>query len=126
MKQSFNQIEKLKSKKQIETLFSDGSSISQYPIRLIYKKIECNDPSSIRTAVSVSKRNFKKAVHRNRIKRLLREGYRKNKYIVIDNTTHHFTFMFLYTGKEMPGCDLVETKIKIILEKFKRQVLEPS
>lgn len=125
MRQGFNHIEKLKSKKEIESLFSDGSSISQFPIRLIYKKTKFNDPILIKAAVSVSKRNFKKAVHRNRIKRLLREGYRKNKYIVIDNTTHHFTFMFLYTGKEMPAYDLVETKIKALLEKFKRQVLEP-
>ena len=87
MKQNFSQIEKLKSKKEIESLFAEGSSISQFPIRLIYKKTQFDDPVLVKAAVSVSKRNFKNAVHRNRIKRLLREGYRKNKYIVIDNNT---------------------------------------
>lgn len=124
MRQTFGSIEKLKSKKEIEPLFKGGKSIAQYPIRLIYRKTHFEDPVIIKTAVSVSKKNFKKAVARNRIKRLLREGYRKNKYIVINNTTHQFAFMFLYTGKEMPEYTLVESKIKALLEKFKKQELE--
>ena len=124
MRQTFGRIEKLKSKKEIEPLFKEGKSIAQYPIRLIYRKTHFEDLVTIKTAVSVSKKNFKKAVARNRIKRLLREGYRKNKYIVTNNTTHQFAFMFLYTGKEMPEYTLVESKIKALLEKFKKQELE--
>jgi len=88
MKPTFGTREKLKSKAQIELLFAEGKSISKYPIRLIYKKTTIEKEVPIKAAVSVSKRNFKKAVDRNHIKRLLRESYRKNKYLVLNNTTH--------------------------------------
>ena len=65
-------------------------------MRLIYIKTITNSSLPNYAGVSVSKRNFKKAVDRNRIKRLLREGYRKNKYLVRHNTSHQFTFMLLF------------------------------
>ncbi|WP_025742230.1 ribonuclease P protein component [Aquimarina pacifica] len=120
MKSTFNKKERLKSKKEIDFLFAEGASISRYPIRLIYKKSVFKENITLRTGVSVPKRNFKKAVDRNAIKRLLREGYRKNKYLV-PNTTHQFTFMFLYSGKEMPKYAQVESKIKEVLQKFVAQ-----
>ncbi len=123
MKATFNKKEKVKSKKEIDFLFSEGKSISKYPIRLVYKKSTFEDTIKIKAAVSVSKRNFKKAVDRNFIKRLMREGYRKNKYLV-PNTTHQFTFMFLYSGKKMPEYAQVEPKIKEILQKFVEQEIE--
>ncbi len=122
MKATFNKKERLKSKKQIDLLFTEGKSIAKYPIRLVYRKTTSEDDIKIKTAVSVSKRHFKNAVDRNHIKRLLRESYRKNKYIV-PYTTHQFTFMFLYSGKEMPEYSLVESKIKGILQKFVDQEL---
>ncbi|WP_074409890.1 MULTISPECIES: ribonuclease P protein component [Aquimarina] len=123
MKATFNKKERLKSKKEIELLFSEGKSISKYPIRLVYRKSNFEESIKIRAGVSVSKRNFKKAVDRNCIKRLMRESYRKNKYIV-PNTTHQFTFMFLFSGKEMPEYSLIESKIKGILQKFVEQEIK--
>ncbi len=117
MKATFNKKERLKSKKEIDLLFSEGSSISRYPIRLVYKKTTFTENSTLRAGVSVPKRNFKKAVERNAIKRLLREGYRKNKYLV-PHTTDQFTFMFLYAGKEMPEYSLIESKVKEVLQHF--------
>ncbi|WP_299435821.1 ribonuclease P protein component [uncultured Aquimarina sp.] len=126
MKATFGKNERLKSKKEIEFLFSEGKSISKYPVRLIYRKTTLQKGEGIQTAVSVSKRNFKKAVDRNRIKRLLRESYRKNKYLVGNNTTHQFTFMFLYTGKEMPDYIIIESKIKEIIQKFIAKEIKTS
>lgn len=126
MDAKFTTKEKVKSKKEIELLFSEGNSISKYPIRLIYRKTIQEKEVNIRAAISVSKRNFKKAVDRNRIKRLLRESYRKNKYIVHNNTTHQFAFMFLYTGKKMPKYIVIESKIKEILKKFIAQEIEKT
>lgn len=125
MKATFGKTERLKSKKEIDILFSDGKSISKYPIRLVYKKIDFKEKTTIRAGVSVSKRHFKKAVDRNFIKRLMRESYRKNKYIV-PNTTHQFAFMFLYSGKEIPEYSLIESKIREILQKFVTQEIEPK
>ncbi|WP_298546934.1 ribonuclease P protein component [uncultured Aquimarina sp.] len=124
MKATFGTNEKLKSKKEIELLFSEGKSIAKYPVRLIYRKTTLEKEAKIQAGVSVSKRNFKKAVDRNRIKRLLRESYRKNKYLVSNNTTHQFAFMFLYTGKEMPDYILIESKIKEIIQKFIAKEIE--
>jgi len=123
MNATFNKKERLKSKKEIELLFSEGKSISKYPVRLVYRKSNFGERIIIRAGVSVSKRNFKKAVDRNCIKRLMRESYRKNKYIV-PNTTHQFTFMFLFSGKEMPEYSLIESKIKGILQKFVEQEIK--
>ncbi|WP_101450811.1 ribonuclease P protein component [Aquimarina sp. MAR_2010_214] len=123
MKATFNKKEKLKSKKEIELLFSEGKSISKYPVRLVYRRSNFEENIKIKAGVSASKRNFKKAVDRNCIKRLMRESYRKNKYIV-PNTTHQFTFMFLFLGKEMPEYSLIESKIKGILQKFVEQEIK--
>ncbi len=125
MKATFCKNERLKSKKEIEVLFSEGKTISSYPVRLVYRKTNFEDDIAIKTAVSVSKRHFKKAVSRNRIKRLLRESYRKNKYLV-PNTTHQFTFMFLYSGKEMPEYGLLASKVKGILLKFVEKEITPK
>ncbi len=117
MKATLGKNERLKSKTEIELLFSEGKSIAKYPVRLVYRKTSFNDEVPVKVSVSVSKRHFKSAVDRNRIKRLMRECYRKNKYIV-PNTTHQFTFMFLYSGKEMTEYRIIESKIKGILQKF--------
>ncbi len=117
MEARFGKKEKLKSKKEIDLLFTAGTPITQYPIRLIYHTKTI--PSHCTTvAVSVGKRNFKKAVQRNHIKRLLRESYRKNKYIVQSDTTPNFNFMFLYIGKEIPDQSLITAKMKKLLQKF--------
>ena len=72
----------------------------------------------IQAGVTVSKRNFKRAVQRNRIKRLLRESYRLNKHLVFNNIEGKFAFLFLYIGKEMPEYEQVEASIKAVLHKF--------
>lgn len=73
--------EKLKSQKHIDLLFTKGKSVSKYPLRLVYAEIE-TDEKSIEFGVSVSKKNFKKAVDRNYFKRVLRECYRANQGII--------------------------------------------
>jgi len=76
-------------------------------------------PYKIQTGVSVSKRNFKKAVQRNRIKRLMREAYRKNKDLVYgsENTKKHI-FMFIYQGNKELEYRVIEEKMKELLSAF--------
>ena len=114
MKLTYNKHEKLKSQKTIEQLFLEGKSVSAYPLRLVYLK--CGD--SRKVGVSVSKRNFKKAVDRIRIKRLLREAYRLNKTMLINNDVNNYALMILYISKDMPDFELVNTKMKKALTKF--------
>ncbi len=125
MSERLEKIEKLKSKKLIDSLFISGKSVSKYPIRLIYKEITNNDlESQLQITVSVSKRNFKKAVDRNYLKRLLREVYRKNKYLVSDHTNRQFIFMFLYVGKDIFEYSELDVKMKKLLKKFIEQEIE--
>jgi ribonuclease P protein component len=119
MQQTFNREERLKKKKLITRLFNDGKSLSVFPIKLVYLETEHKGPYKVQAGVSVSKRNFKKAVDRNHIKRLLREVYRKNKYLIYqsEHTKKHI-FMFIYLGKKEMKYDLLEEKMITLLHKF--------
>ncbi len=88
--------QKLKSKTTIDSLFSEGKSVSKYPLRLVY--VENTEPNAevIKMGVSVSKKYFKKAVDRNYFKRLLRETYRLNKAILLENNEKKYAFMFFF------------------------------
>lgn len=122
MKFTLNKKEKLKSQKLIESLFNEGQSVMAYPLRLVYKNAHFDDGILIKTGMSVSKRQFKKAVDRNRIKRLLRESYRLNKLQYFNNISTPYAFMILYIGKEKPTFLEVETKMNLLFEKFLSKV----
>ena len=114
--------EKLKSQKLIEQLFSEGKSVSAYPLRMVYLKTEFEDDTQFKTGVSASKRNFKKAVDRNRIKRLLREAYRLNKATYFNNISSCYTLMILYIGKDGTDFASVDKKMKQLLDTFSKKV----
>ncbi|MBA0882195.1 ribonuclease P protein component [Flavobacterium undicola] len=113
--------EKLKSKISIGLLFSEGKSVSKYPLRLVYHSGSLGENEKIKMGVSVSKKNFKKAVDRNRFKRILRETYRLNKHILIDNLDKSYAFMFFYQTKERLSYEEINTKTIQLFEKFVAQ-----
>lgn len=119
---SFPKKEKLKGKKLIEQLFKKGESLSGFPLRLFFLKIDAPTDVKIKTGVAVPKKNFKSAVKRNRIKRLLRESYRLNKHLVFNNSEGSFAFLILYLGKEMPDYQKVEKSMQIVLQKFLKKI----
>lgn len=114
----FGKREKLKSKKLIGQLFTEGKSVAVYPLKLYYMAVADDQESKIKTAVSVPKKNFKSAVQRNRIKRLMREGYRLNKHLIFNNIEGKFAFLILYLGKELPEYRDVEVSLKSIFKKL--------
>ncbi|WOD45000.1 ribonuclease P protein component [Hwangdonia lutea] len=124
MKLTYSKKEKLKSKKLIDQLFTEGQSVSAFPLRLVYLQTTFDDEVFAKTGVSVSKRNFKTAVERNHIKRLLREAYRLNKADFFNNLTTQHAFMILYIGKDKPTFTQVETKMKHLFIKFLDKVSE--
>ena len=118
---SFGKAEKLKSKKLIGQLFEEGKSITVFPLKLIYLPINSDQKVKIKTAVSVPKKNFKSAVHRNRIKRLMRESYRLNKHLIFNNIEGNFAFLILYLGKELPQYRDVEASLQSIIGKLVKE-----
>lgn len=110
--------DRLKSKKQIEDVFAHGKFVTVFPLRLVYLKTEFNDGSTIKTGVSVSKKLYKTAVARNRIKRLLREAYRLNKPLFFNNSTTAYAFMILYISKDGTTFEALNTKMALLFEKF--------
>mgnify|MGYP001813632396 CR=1 FL=1 len=118
MDTSYSNKEKLKSKKLIEKMFVEGRSVSAFPLRLVYLETPFNDGVTIKTGVSVSKRHFKRAVDRNRIKRLMREAYRLNKPLYFNNFSTQCAFMILYIGNEKPTLKQIEAKMNLLFEKF--------
>ena len=121
---SYPKKEKLKSKKLIDQLFAEGQSVSAFPLRLVYLPVSFNDDVVAKTGVSVSKRNFKSAVDRNRIKRLLREVYRLNKADYFNNLSTPHAFMILYIGKEKPTLSQIENRMMLLFEKFSSKTSE--
>ena len=118
----YSKKDKLKSQKVIETLFSEGESITVFPLRLVYLKTDFEDESTLKTGVSVSKRNFKNAVDRNRIKRLLRETFRLNKSAYFNNICDSYALMILYISKSGKDFESVDKKMKQLLEAFVKKV----
>jgi ribonuclease P protein component len=110
--------EKLKSKITIGLLFTEGKSVSKYPLRLVYKAGSFKESEKIKMGVSVSKKNFKKAVDRNYFKRVLRETYRLNKHLLIDNLDQPYSFMFFYQTKDRLTYEEINTKTIQLFEKF--------
>ncbi|MFD2551492.1 ribonuclease P protein component [Bizionia sediminis] len=119
MDRRFNKHEKLKSKKLINKLFTEGQTVSAYPLRLVYLPTSLNEANTpVKTGVSVSKRYFKKAVQRIRIKRLMREAYRLNKSTYFNNLTTPHAFMILYIGNKKPTYLQMEQAMNKLFNKF--------
>lgn len=118
MKATYSKIEKLKSKTIIDQLFDEGKSVAAFPLRLVYIGTHFDEPVKVKCGVSVSKRNFKKAIDRNRVKRLMREAYRLNKSSYFNNITTQYAFMILYIGNDKPTFEQTDKAMKKLLEKF--------
>jgi ribonuclease P protein component len=118
--------EKLKSKITIGLLFSEGKSVSKYPLRLVYYSGNLGEGQKIKMGVSVSKKNFKKAVDRNYFKRVLRETYRLNKHLLLDNLDKPYAFMLFYQSKDRLSYEEINTKTIQLFEKFLQQNIKSA
>lgn len=102
-------------------MFAKGKSFGLFPLKIFYMESSSGKGESIQAGVGVSSRNFRKAVDRNRIKRLLREVYRLNKTLLQEPVTTQekkLSVFFLYTGKELPEFALLNDKMRKALEKL--------
>jgi ribonuclease P protein component len=116
----FPKSERLKSKKDISALFQSGESLFSYPIKWVYRIEPLDSNVRVNAGVSVSKRRWKRAVDRNRIKRKLREVYRLNKSKIYSNLPgdRHMDCMLIYVAdKELSVADL-ESSFQNILDQW--------
>ena len=117
--------ERLKSRKQIEKLFAEGKNFAVNPFRVYFivngQLSMVNSGSYLQFGVGVSNRNFKRAVDRNRIKRLTREAWRLQKNELneqVKTTQKQLNVFFIYTGKELPDFTTVKDKVAVALKKL--------
>lgn len=120
MNQKFTKAEKLKRDKIIKELFSKGKRLKAYPLVLVYIKINLPEDVPVQAGFSVPKRIHKTAVARNRLKRLMRETYRKQKteFYVSEST---YAFMFIYTGKHRASYGEVQATLVRLIAQFNKK-----
>ena len=149
-KNTYPKAEKLKSRKQIQHLFTGGKSFFVHPFKVLWdftsntggktagqSTIEIitepgvlprqKQPVAVQAGVTVSKRNFKKAVTRNQVKRLVREVYRLNKQDLVTTTKgkqKSLSLFFVFIDKSVPTFELLEDKMKSCLKKLQKIVEE--
>jgi ribonuclease P protein component len=147
--------ERLKSRKAIEQLFSEGKKFTSIPFRVFYnltlnpsakeKDFEHSDslnpasttghqvsnirhPSSvIQFGVGVSSKNFKKAVERNRVKRLVREAWRLQKNLLQEKLKEKglvLNVFCIYTNAELPDYQFVAGKMETVIKKLQKLIHE--
>lgn len=107
---------KLKSRKSIENLFTTGKAVRKGAVRAVYKTVE--DDGITQVGFSVSKRFFKKAVDRNRVKRVMREAYRLNQDVLLARETHHLNIMFIYQSNKLPDFKVLNELFPKILKEL--------
>lgn len=127
MKKTFTKEERLCSRRKIDSLFHSGSSFIVYPFRVVYLVTSDQEASSpIEVILSVSKRRFKKAHDRNRIKRLMREVYRMQKneivYEEVKKLSLHLDMAIQYVGKEELSYEVLFTKMNKALKQLVHEI----
>lgn len=120
---SLSKKDRLCSKKLIGELFTDGEAIFCFPLKVVFLKTKLEDGKTVKAAFSVSKRNFKRAVKRNYLKRLMREAYRLNRgdfHEFLEKQEIQLSVMFIYAGKELKDYPTVEKGMVKAFEKLKK------
>lgn len=117
--------ERLNKKKIIEKMFAGGShSFSVFPLRVVYLPVkELEAPASI--LISVSKRRFKRAVKRNRVKRQIREAYRLHKHGLLEALTgkdYRLAIAFIYLSDQLVDSSLIDLRMKIALARIAERI----
>jgi ribonuclease P protein component len=117
---SYNKKEKLKSRKQLEHIFTEGKSFTVFPVKIFYE-LNNEQDNIIKTGVGVSRKNFRKFVHRNRIKRLLREAYRTEKPALLnylEENKKQIALFFLYIDKIKPDYISLKQTVQTAIKKL--------
>jgi ribonuclease P protein component len=121
--QTFTKDERLSSRKLIEQVAKEGKSFLVHPFKVIALETALESKYPAQVMMSAAKKRFPRAVDRNRIKRLMREAYRKNKhtlYTALNEQNKKLALMLIYVGAELPEYKSAEDKIILILQRLSK------
>ena len=126
---SYSKSERLKSKKRIEATFAAGQKFKAWPLVAKSLDVELSEDVPCQTLVSVSKRSFKRAVDRNRIKRLMREAWRLQKHTAYAALREHEkqqALVLIYVGKELPTFEGMQASMQTLIAKMIEAMATPK
>jgi ribonuclease P protein component len=122
-KQTFSKDERLSSRKLIVQVAKEGKSFLVHPFKVIALDTALDTTFPAQVMMTAPKKRFQRAVDRNRIKRLMREAWRKNKHMLYTALTEQnkkLAIMLIYVGAELPEYKLTEDKIILILQRLSK------
>jgi len=126
---TYRKEEKLKSRKLMQELFSKGKSFTVFPLKVLYFIPSAKSDFKIKAGAGASSRNFKKAVDRNRIKRILRECYRTEKLPLHQFLSEHnkqVVIFLLYIDKVLPEYKLIKNKMPVVIQRLMKELNEKN
>src|SRR5690606_5040547 len=113
-KYTLNAAERLKSRKMLDQVFKTGKRINQFPFRASYLVDDETSNSSIQFGCSAPVRTFKRAVDRNRVKRLMKEAFRLQKFILLDvlaQKNKRLVIFVIFTASDLPDFATIQTEM---------------
>lgn len=126
---SYGKIEKLKSRKLTEQLFREGKSFLVFPVKVLYLPNTGMQDYPVKIGVGGSGRHFKKAVQRNRVKRVLREAYRLHKqplHTHLETSGQQVAVFLLYIDKVLPETQVLQKKMPVIIARLIKELHEST
>ena len=123
VRNTFPKAERLCGKTAIDKLYAEGKAFLSYPVRIVFRISQ--EEVSARCLINAPKKKFKHATDRNRIKRQIREAYRKNKHELhqsLEEKKHQLHLAITYIGDKIESSAFMEKKIKIALTKLIEQL----
>lgn len=119
---TFKKSERLCSRILMDRLFQgDNRSVSAYPIRAVFLPVDPTAQQGVSVLISVPKKRFHDAVDRNRVKRQLREAYRKHKHALISRMAERgegLLIAFVYVSPQIESTDYIEKRMVRLLDKI--------
>lgn len=125
MDERFGKAYKLCNKKIIAELFKSAKSVYSHPLKIIYLNRKLKTEKAFQIAIAVPKRNFKKAPHRNKIRRRIKEAVRKNKTPLekaLINDKKQLALFLIYLDKQTVGYSDIEKKIVFLFDRLIKEV----
>ena len=122
---TLNAAERLKSRKLMERVFKSGKRWNKYPFRVSYLFDDQPMEGNIKFGCSAPIRNFKKAVDRNRVKRLLKEAFRLEKHLLFDllkQKNARLIIFVIYTSPDLPKFETIKTSMNELVLKLKDEI----